>query len=370
MASKFVDAQTAAEMVGNAATVTLSGDLSLLVPEKILEALEERFLQTGEPRGLTLFTPVIVGSVAGRGMDRLSHSGMVTRVLSASYSVAGMTRMNALIEAGEVEAYALPMGTAYHLLRAIAARQPGVFTTVGLETFVDPRLGGGLIGATGSAAPVEVVQLKDQEYLFYPAFPVDVAIIRGTTADEDGNLSLENEPVSLGVAAMALAAKRGGGRVIAQVKGVKQRGALHPRLVEVPGSLVDAVVVDPDQAQRIGPDDPSLTGAARLPLELIETLALDATEDHCPARGTRAASARSPEHRLWGCGRPAPDRPRGRDRGGGHLYDRARRPGRLSHRRGQLRRPPQPPRHLRLADDVRSLQRGLFGRRLPQPRPG
>ena len=272
--NKFVDAETAARMVRDADTVTVSGDLSLLVPEKILEALEERFLQTGEPRGLTLFTPVIVGSVAGRGMDRLSHSGMVSRVLSSSYSVVGIARMNALIEAGEVEAYALPMGTAYHLLRAIAARQPGVFTDVGLETFVDPRLGGGLIGPTGSAAPVEVVQLKEQEYLFYPAFPVDVAIIRGTTADEDGNLSLEDEPVSLGVAVMALAAKRSGGRVIAQVKHVTQRGALRPRLVEVPGSLVDAVVVDPDQAQRIGPDDPSLTGAARLPLELVEPLPL------------------------------------------------------------------------------------------------
>ncbi len=270
---KVVTAEAAAQMVRTGDTVAVSGNGYLLLPDKVLRALEQRFLETGEPRDLTEFHPVIVGRAGGVGLDRLSHKGMVRRIIGSSYSIWGMDRMNHLIDSGEVEAYVLPMGTAYHLLRAIAAGQPGVLTDIGVWTFVDPRLEGGRMNSATRPGVVELAKFRDREYLFYPAFPLNVALIRGTTADEDGNIGLEEEPVSLGIRVMAMAAKNTGGKVIAQAKRLTARGTIHPRLVEVPGCLVDAVVVDPEQAQRQGPEDPTLTGEVRAPLDSIEYMA-------------------------------------------------------------------------------------------------
>lgn len=262
--------EAAARLVHSGDTVAVSGNGYLLLPDKVLQALEQRFLETGEPRDLTEFHPVVVGRTGGMGLDRLSHKDMLRRIIGTSYSIWGMDRMNHLIDSGQVEAYVLPMGTAYHLLRAIASGQPGVLTDVGLRTFVDPRLEGGRMNAATPPGVVELMSFRDREYLFYPTFPINVAIIRGTTADEDGNISLEDEPVTLGTRLMAMAAKNTGGKVIAQVKRLTARGTIHPRIVEVPGCLVDAVVVDPEQAQRLGLEDPSLTGEVRAPLDSIE----------------------------------------------------------------------------------------------------
>jgi propionate CoA-transferase len=267
---KVVTAAEAANLVESGDTLAVTGDGYLLLPDRVLEALEKRFLACGAPRELTEFHPVIVGRAGGGGLDRLSHKGMVRRFIGSSYSIWGMDRMNSLIDAGDVEAYVLPMGAAYHLLRAAAAGQPGVLTEVGIQTFVDPRQEGGRMNAATPPGLVEIRSFADREYLFYPSFPINVAIIRGTTADEDGNISLEEEPVSLGVRLMAMAAKNSRGKVIAQVKRLTARGTMHPRAVEVPGCLVDAIVVDPDQAQRQGPDDPSLTGEVRIPLDALE----------------------------------------------------------------------------------------------------
>jgi propionate CoA-transferase len=272
--SKILSADAAARLVKTGDTITLSGNSYQLFPDRILEAIERRYLEEGLPRDLTEFHPVVVGRAAGAGLERLAHEGLIARYIGASYSIWGMDRMNQMINTGKVHAYALPMGTCYHLLRAIANRAPGVLTDVGMHTFVDPRSEGGRLNAATPPGVVELVSFAGREYLFYPSFPIDVAIIQASYADEDGNLSVENSPVSLGIRLQAMAAKRCGGKVIAQVRNVVARGSIHPRRVEVPAHLVDAIVVDPGQKQQLGEtDDPTITGEARAPLASIEAMA-------------------------------------------------------------------------------------------------
>lgn len=278
MASKLMTAGEAVKWVKNGDVLSICGIVGGLVPEKILAALEQRFIASGSPRDLTVVFPVAVGDVVGTaGTDHLAHEGLIKRVIGGSYVTAPASakppKIYEMIFQNQIEAYNFPMGVLMHLHREIAAKGPGVVTPVGLRTFVDPRINGAKMNEVTREDLIEVIKLQGKEYLFYKTFPLDVAIIRGTTADEDGNITMEHE-ISFSITLyQAMAARNCGGKVIAQVKRVAARGSLNPQMVRVPGILVDAIVVDEGQKQATGIDyDPSASGELRKPWTRFEAV--------------------------------------------------------------------------------------------------
>jgi acyl CoA:acetate/3-ketoacid CoA transferase len=275
-------AEEAAREIPTGAIVTISSSAAQLVPDKVLAGIEAHFLASGEPRDLTVVFPVAVGDSFGTiGLDHLAHPGLIRRLIGGSYvnapASAPSPKIYVMIHADQVEAYNLPLGVLMHLHRDIAAKKPGVITKIGLGTFVDPRDQGGRMNRVTPPDLVEVVRLSGEEWLLYRAFPIDVAIIRGTTADEHGNLTLEHEGVVLAVLAQAMAAHNSGGKVIAQVERVSVAGSLPPHQVKVPGILVDALVVDPEQRMNTGiAYDPAISGEIRTPGYPLEPLPLGA----------------------------------------------------------------------------------------------
>lgn len=267
MVPGVVTAKEAAELIPDGGTVAVCGCLSMLEPDTVLAGIETRFLRTGHPRDLTVVHPVMVASRKGSGINRLAHDGLMRRVIGGSFSIFPDYEITGMIKQDRVEAYNLPIGTILHWLRESGAGRPGLFTGVGLQTYVDPRVEGGRANGAATGALSEVVQMEGREWLFYPSLRVDAAIIRGTSADPQGNISVEHEPASLGIYALAVAAKHFGGTVIAQVKQRVEAGSVHPRLTVLPGRLVDAVVVEPAQPQIVNGERPELTGEARVLLD-------------------------------------------------------------------------------------------------------
>lgn len=275
---KVRPADDAVTMVRSGDVVTVSASSGLGCPDEVLRALGERFAREGAPGGLTMLHPIAAGDMYGiKGIDHLARPGMIHRIVAGSYP-SGPSRAEPpliwqLIESGEIQAYNLPSGVMFQMHRAAAARQPGVLTQVGIDTFADPRLDG---GAMNSATPRDLVSVENrggQEWLFYPAITPDVAVIRATSADEHGNLTFEEEGSTLGALDQALAAHNNGGIVIAQVKRLSFGRTIYPQDVRVPGIVVDAVVVAPDQWQTTQTRyDPALAGRERRPLSTLEPL--------------------------------------------------------------------------------------------------
>jgi propionate CoA-transferase len=264
--SKVVSAEQAVALIRDHATVAVDGSGGgVNEPDLVLTALEARFLAERHPAGLSVVHPSGMGDGQGGGIDRLAHSGLVRRVVGGHWNWC--PRMQALATSGQIEAYCLPQGVISHMFRAIAGRAPGVITHIGLGTFVDPRFEGGRLNTCSSEDMVELITIKGREYLFYPSFPIDVSIVRGTTADDDGNITMEAEGLYAETLSAAQAAKNSGGLVIAQVKHLVRSGTLDPRIVKVPGVLVDAVVVHPGQRLSFSTaEDTSLSGARRIPV--------------------------------------------------------------------------------------------------------
>jgi acyl CoA:acetate/3-ketoacid CoA transferase len=245
----------------------------IMEPGAVLAALERRFVTTGAPRDLTIYIVSGMGDRQGGGADRFAHAGMVRRVYGSHWGWS--PNLAEMVMSGEIEAYVLPQGVMSQLLRETAAHRPGIVTRVGLGTFVDPRIEGARGNEATPEGYVQIVELAGREWLFYPAVPIDVAIIRATTADENGNLTMEHEGMTLEALAAAQAARNSGGRVIAQVKRLAAAGSLDARSVRVPGILVDSVVVVPDQAQSMhGSYDPALSGEIRLPDRSVAAMAM------------------------------------------------------------------------------------------------
>jgi propionate CoA-transferase len=269
---KQVTVEEAARLVPSGVTLALGGLISLAVPEAILRALGERFQATGDPGSLTLLAPNRPGwkSEPATGLEHFAQPGMVRRVITSTFSRRDSPRFVDMAVNGGFEAYSYPMGCLYRMIRETAAGSPGFLTQVGLNTYADPAAKDAGTARVNAATPeaefVRRLEVDGEPYLFYRSMPVDVAIIRGTVADPDGNISMAGEPVSIGMKYLAMAARNSGGKVIAQVKYLTERGSLHPRMVEVPGMLVDAVVVDPDSIQtQLGDYDPALSGELRNP---------------------------------------------------------------------------------------------------------
>jgi len=233
----------AVDLIDDGDTVGIGGFVAVGIPEYLLEALGERYAETGTPGDLTLYHPAAEGDRQGNGISHLVQNGMIKRTIASHW---GFTPdlMERIVEE-DVGAYNLPFGAMDHLLRDTAAGKPGTITNVGLGTFVDPRQDGAKANDSTTEDLVDLVTLDGEEYLFYRSVPIDVAIIRGTTADENGNITMEREALESNVLAMAQAAHNSGGTVIAQVERVTKTGTLDPRSVAVPSVLVDAVVEAP-----------------------------------------------------------------------------------------------------------------------------
>lgn len=243
--NKVVTAREAVNLIRPGDTVATGGLVGIGFPECIAIAVEQRFLETREqadgPKELTLVYAAGQGDGGERGLNHFGHEGLLKRIVGGHWGLVPRLQSLALNEL--VEAYNLPQGVILSLYRDVAARKPGTLSLIGLGTFVDPRLGGGKMNRITTEDLVQVMPIGGVEYLFYRAFPINVAIIRATTADADGNLTMEREAVPLEGLSLALAAHNSGGIVIAQVERITERGHLHPRNVTVPGVLVDCVVL-------------------------------------------------------------------------------------------------------------------------------
>jgi acetate CoA-transferase len=245
---KQLSADRAIELIAPGATVAICGAGGGVVePTALIQALADRFEASGQPRDLTFFHTTGMGNRAERGMSVLAKPGLVRRVIGGHWAQSPLLADMAQNE--EIEAYNLPQGVMCQLLRAAAARQPGILTHVGLNTFVDPRQTGGRLNELTRKDLVRLMTLDGQECLFYETIPIDVALVRGTTADTNGYVSMEDEICYLDNLALAQAAHNNGGVVICQVEKVVKAGSLHPRQVRIPGYLIDALVVVPGQTQ-------------------------------------------------------------------------------------------------------------------------
>lgn len=277
MPNKTVSPDAAAALIHDGDTITTSGFVGIGVPETLLRAVERRFAETAAPRDLTLFFAAGQGDGKERGLNHLAGAGLLRRVIGGHWGL--IPKLGRMAAEGRIEAWNLPQGVISQMYRDIAARKPGTLSKVGLETFVDPRKGGGKLNDATHEEIVRLMEFDGEECLFYKALPVDVALLRGSTADSAGNVTMENEALTIDNLAQAMAAKNSGGVVIVQVEQVVARGSLNPRDVEIPGPLVDAVVLaepgDHMQTFRTA-YAPAFTGRYRVPPADTGTMPLDA----------------------------------------------------------------------------------------------
>ncbi|MEZ4864797.1 MAG: CoA-transferase [Caldilineaceae bacterium] len=275
MQNKVISAAAAARLIQDGDFVAIQGaGGGVAEPTALLRALGQRFQAEGLPRALTLCHATGLGDKQEIGCDYLAQPGLVKRDIAGHLGMA--PKLARLITANQVECYNFPQGVLSQMYSAIAARKPGVFTKVGLYTYIDPRVEGGKMNAITTEDLVQVLEIGGEEWLFFPRFHVNVALVRGTTADTKGNITSEEEAAIHEGIAIAQAAKACGGIVIAQVKYLAEAGSRDPRQVKIPGIFVDHLVVDPEQKQTcLDFYNPAFTGQVKIPLASLPPLPLD-----------------------------------------------------------------------------------------------
>jgi len=275
--SKVMSADAAIARIKPNDVIATTGFVQSCIPEMLHAALEKRFVETGAPRDLTLIMCAGAGDSKGLGTGRLHHEGLLKRVIAANFG--RMPKVAQAAQDNKIQGYNLPQGVISKLYRSCASGSPGLFTRVGLHTYVDPRLGGGKVNTVTKEDLVKLVEVDGKEWLFYKATPINVALIRATSADPLGNLSMEKEALTLDVLAQAMAAHNNGGVVIAQVERLVADGSIKPKDVKVPGILVDCVVVaDPPEMHRMNYGviyDPALAGEVRVTVDNLPCMELD-----------------------------------------------------------------------------------------------
>jgi propionate CoA-transferase len=273
---KVVTAEEAVRLIHDGDTLAAGGFVGIGAAEALAVALKKHFAATGKPTGLTLIFAAGQGDGGERGLNNLAEAGLLKRVIGGHF---GLTpKLGQLAIENRIEAYNLPQGVLTHLFRDAAAGKPGLLTTVGLGTFVDPRLDGGKVNARTTEEIVELLTLHGQEFLFFRTHPIHVAMLRGTTADTDGNITMEREALFLDSLAIATAAHNNGGIVMVQVERIADRNTLDPKQVKIPGVLVDCVVVaEPERhwqtfAERY---NPAFSGEIRVPMQAIPPMEMN-----------------------------------------------------------------------------------------------
>ncbi|MGH4050539.1 MAG: acyl CoA:acetate/3-ketoacid CoA transferase [Clostridium sp.] len=266
----------AISLIKNGDTIAVGGFIGCGHPEELTIKISECFLEKGAPNNLTLIYAAGQGDSKLKGLNHLGEEGLVSKVIGGHWGLA--PKLVKLAIENKIQAYNLPQGVISHLYRDIAAGKPGTITHVGLKTFVDPRIDGGRLNSCTKEDIVKIIEIDNKEYLFYKAFPINVALIRATYADESGNATMEKEAVTLDGLSMAQAAKNSGGIVILQVEKIVANGSLDPRKVKIPGILVDAIVISkPENHMQTYAEqyNPSYNGEIKMALSDLQGLKLN-----------------------------------------------------------------------------------------------
>lgn len=238
---RFIKPSQVSEIIDNNSFIAICGFVGIGVPEEILINIENSFLENGYPNNLSIIFAAGFGDSKSRGLGHFAHKGLLKRVVGGHWGLS--PKLGELANNNEIEAYNLPQGVISQMFRDMAAGKPGTISHVGLGTFIDPDFQGGKLNKVTTENIVEKVTLKGKELLFYHAPKIDYALLRGTSADEDGNISFEEEALTLEALSAATAAKNSGGKVIVQVKRKVKKGSIAPKDVKIPGIMVDYVVV-------------------------------------------------------------------------------------------------------------------------------
>jgi len=276
---KLISLDQAASLIPDGAIVSVSSSSGLGCPDLMLAAIGERFSKLGHPKNITTLHPIAAGDMSGiKGVDHLAQKGLLARILAGSYpsgaSSAESPKIWQMIVGNDIPAYNVPSGILFDMHREAAAKRPGVLTKVGMDTFVDPQLQGCAMNDKAAQVPiVKHILFEGEDYLYFPAIVPDIAIIRATTADENGNLSYEHEGAYLGGLEQAMAAHNNGGIVIAQVKRLAASGTMKAQQVRIPAMLVDYIILDPEQKQTTQTFyDPAISGEISRPLDSFELM--------------------------------------------------------------------------------------------------
>lgn len=275
MRTKIMTLEDSIKLIKNGNTVAVGGFIGSGHAEAITSQIEKSFLENDSPKDLTLIYAAGQGDSKDKGLNHFGHKGLVKRIIGGHWSLC--PKLQKLAVNNEVEAYNLPQGIISHLYRDIAAGKPGTVSEVGLQTFVDPRFGGGKLNEVTKEDIVKIINIDEKDYLLYKSIPIDVAILRATYADEDGNASFDKEVATLDATSMAQAAKNSGGVVILQVEKIVSKGTLDPRKVKIPGIYVDAIVVaKPEEHMQTYAEmyNPAYSGEVKSPISLMEPLQL------------------------------------------------------------------------------------------------